>query len=231
MIQPQTSVSVDVLADPGRVAAVLPPIRRRILRSLDKPDSASGLARRLEIPRQKINYHLRELERAGFVELAEERQQRGCTERLVRVTARAFLISEDFLGDLAADPDSLQDTFSSAYLIAAAGRAVRDVATLRERARNANQKLATLAVETELSFASPADFKAFSEDLTKEIAKLAVRYSRSKTPGARPFRVLVASHPVITKSERQAESESTRPAPTARKNKNVQKVTARKEIV
>jgi DNA-binding transcriptional ArsR family regulator len=230
VIQTQTSNRVDVLADPGRVAAVLPPIRRRILQSLDKPDSASGLARRLEIPRQKINYHLRELERAGFVELAEERQQRGCTERLVRVTSRAFLISEDFLGDLAADPDSMQDHFSSAYLIAAAGRAVRDVATLRERADNANQKLATLAIETELSFASPADFKAFSEDLTREIAKLAARYSRSKTPGARAFRVLLTSHPVITKSERQAEAESHRRPPAAgRKNKNTRKETPRKE--
>jgi DNA-binding transcriptional ArsR family regulator len=232
VIQASTSNRVDVLADPGRVAAVLPPIRRRILQSLDQPDSASGLARRLELPRQKINYHLRELERAGFVELAEERQQRGCTERLVRVTARAFLISEAFLGELAADPDSIQDQFSSAYLIAAAARAVRDVATLRERASKANQKLATLAIETEISFPSPSDFKAFSEDLTKEIAKLAARYSRSKSPGARPFRVLLASHPVITKTRQQAESELTRRAPapaTSKKNKNSQKQKPRKE--
>jgi DNA-binding transcriptional ArsR family regulator len=191
-----------VLADPTRVAAVLSPIRRRLLENLDRPDSASGLARKLDLPRQKINYHIRELERAGFVELMEERQQRGCTERLVRVTSRAFLISEDFLGRLAANPDNIRDSFSSAYLIAAAGRVVRDVATLRERATRAGQKLATLAVETEISFKSAADFKAFSEEIAEMVAQLAVKYNRNSTPGARRFRVLLGSHPTITKGAR-----------------------------
>ena len=202
----ESGAQIDVLADASRVAAVLSPIRRRLLQSLEQPDSASGLARRLGLPRQKINYHLRELERAGFVELSEERQQRGCTERLVRVTARTFLISEDFLGGLAANPDTIQDRFSSAYLIAAAGRAVRDVATLRERAGASGQKLATVALETELSFQSPADLKAFSEELTTEIARLAAKYNRSEIPGARRFRVLLASHPVITKKTPQPEA-------------------------
>src|SRR6185295_10673606 len=138
------------------------------LKSLDQPDSASGLARRLGIPRQKINYHLRELERAGFVELHEERQRRGCVERCVKVTARAYVISHDFLEGLAADPDMVQDKFSSAYLIAAAGRMLRDVALLRERAASVDQRLATLAIETEVRFSSPADFNAFSEELTGE---------------------------------------------------------------
>jgi len=208
MVETATGNRVEVLADPGRVAALLPPIRRKLLHNLDQPDSASGLARKLGITRQKINYHLRELERAGFVELAEERQQRGCTERLVRVTSRALLISEDFLGRFAANPDQIRDTFSSAYLIAAAGRAVRDCATLRQRADHAHQKLATLAIETEISFQSAGDFKAFAEELAEHAARLAVKYNRSGTPGARRFRVLLASHPIITKPAEPSEAQS-----------------------
>src|SRR5262249_12205461 len=180
------------------------------------PDSASGLARKLGLPRQKINYHIRELERAGFIELAEERQQRGCTERLVRVTARAYLISENFLGQLAADPDQIQDNFSSAYLVAAAGRVLRDVAMLRTRARDANQKLATLGIEVDVSFGSPAEFNRFSKDLANEIARLSARYNNTAAPNARRFKVFVAAHPAVTKNRREAQPE----VPAARTKEN-----------
>lgn len=199
---------VDVISAPERMAVVLSPIRRQLLENLGEPDSASGLARRLGLPRQKINYHLRELERAGFVELHEERQRRGCVERQVRVTSRALVISHDFLKGLAADPDTIRDKFSSAYLIAAAGRMVRDVALLRERAASVDQRLATLAIETEVSFASPADFNAFSEELAGEIARLTVKYNRERARNSRKFRVVVGSHAVVTKSEVEARNES-----------------------
>jgi DNA-binding transcriptional ArsR family regulator len=181
-----------------------------LLEGLTEPNSASGLARKFGIPRQKINYHLRELERAGFVELDQERQRRGCVERMVRVTARAFVINHSFLGGLAADPDSLRDKFSSAYLIAAAGRVVRDVALLRERAKSVDQRLATLAIETEVSFASPAGLKAFSEELAGELARLSAKYNQEHSPESRSYRIFVGSHAVVTKTEEQANAEAAR---------------------
>lgn len=213
----ETRQHVDVLSAPERVAAVLSPIRRQLLASLSEPDSASGLARRLGIARQKINYHLRELERAGFVELHEEHQRRGCVERQVRVTARAFVISNAFLEGLAADPDSMRDKFSSAYLIAAAGRMVRDVAVLRDRAADVDQTLATLAIETEVSFASPADFKSFSAELAGEIAQLTLKYNQEHLRASRRFRIVIGSHPVITKTDKEAEAEAARHKENKRK--------------
>jgi len=204
----ETARPVDVISAPERVAAVISPIRRQLLASLSEPDSASGLARRLGIPRQKINYHLRELERAGFVELHQEHQRRGCVERQVRLTARAFVISNAFLEGLAADPDSIRDKFSSAYLIAAAGRVVRDVAVLRDRAASVDQRLATLAIETEVNFESSADLKAFSDELAREIARLSVKYNNDQSPGGRRFRIVIGSHPVITKTDKEAAIEA-----------------------
>ncbi len=201
---------VDVISAPERVAAVLSPIRRQLLESLAEPDSASGLGRRLGLPRQKINYHLRELERAGFVELHEEIQRRGCIERQVRVTARAYVISHDFLEGLAANPDSIRDRFSSAYLIAAAGRMVRDVALLRDRAASVDQRLATLAIETEVNFSSPASFNAFAEELAGEIARLSVKYNQAGSRATRKFRVVIGAHPVISKTNIEAKAEAAR---------------------
>ena len=83
------------------MAAVLPALRRRILECLGEPDSATGLAKRLGLPRQKVNYHLRELEKAGLAECVEKRQRRGCIERRLRATARGYVVSPAFLGELA----------------------------------------------------------------------------------------------------------------------------------
>jgi len=201
---------IDVISAPERVSAVLSPIRRRLLKNLAEPDSASGLARRLGLPRQKINYHLRQLERAGFVELHEEIQRRGCVERMVRVTARTYTISHDFLEGLAVNPDSIRDRFSSAYLIAAAGRMVRDVAVLRDRAASVEQHLATLAIETEVSFASPSGFSAFADELAAAIARLAVRYNQGHSGASRKFRVVIGAHPVINKTNAEAKAEAAR---------------------
>ena len=195
MIEAGSSKPVGVLAGQQDLAAVLSPVRRMLLENLKEPDSATGLARKLGLPRQKINYHLRQLERAGLVQLEEERQRRGCVERRVRVTARAFVISPEFLEGLAANPDNIQDRFSSAYLVASAARVVSEVASLRERASRAKQKLATLAIETDVSFDSPAAFKNFSEELANEIARLAAKYNQSADAASRRFRVVVAAHP------------------------------------
>ena len=210
---------IDVISAPERVAAVLSPIRRRLLKNLTEPDSASGLARRLGLPRQKVNYHLRELERAGFVELHEEIQRRGCVERMVRVTARTYTISHDFLEGLAVNPESIRDQFSSAYLIAAAGRMVRDVAVLRERAASVEQHLATLAIETELSFVSPSSFNSFAEELAADIARLAVKYNQEQSRASRKFRVVIGAHPVINKTNKEAKAEAARHKKSKRRNR------------
>ena len=55
-------LDIDVIADPAAAAAALDPIRGRLLAELAEPASAAGLAARLGLPRQKINYHLRALE-------------------------------------------------------------------------------------------------------------------------------------------------------------------------
>jgi DNA-binding transcriptional ArsR family regulator len=215
MVQGAVNQSVGVLRAPEGVAAVLSPLRRRLLENLESPDSATGLARKLGIPRQKINYHLRKLESAGLVELDEEKNRRGCVERYVRMTARAFVISPAFLEGLAANPELVRDRYSSAYLVAMAGRVVRDVAVLRERAADREQRLATAALEAEISFASPGDFKSFSEELAGDVLRLAAKYNRSGEPSSRRFRVIAGIHPVITKKEESAQDRHNRPAETS----------------
>jgi DNA-binding transcriptional ArsR family regulator len=191
--------ALQFIDDNRRAAAVLDPLRLKILEGLREPDSAAGLARRFGIPRQKVNYHLRELEKLGLLEKVEERRKGNCTERIVRAIARSYLISPEALGPLAADPDKIQDQFSSTYLIAVAARAIQELATLREQANQANKKLATFTLQASIRFSSTKHRNEFAQELSNTIAKLTAKYHDEKSSGGRTFRVFTGIYPAITK--------------------------------
>lgn len=188
--------ALEVVRHPDAAAALLDPVRQRLLTELAEPDSASGLARRLRLPRQRINYHLRTLETAGLVELVEERRKGNCIERVVRAKARAFVISPEALGPLGLTAETVRDRFSAAYLVAAAGRAIRDVGALEARARKEKKRLTTLTLEADVRFRDAESRAAFAEELADAVARLAAKYHDERAVGGRRFRLLAAVHPV-----------------------------------
>jgi DNA-binding transcriptional ArsR family regulator len=213
---------VQVLTDTSQLAAALSPLRLRVLREMQEPQSATTLSPRLGLSRQTLNYHLRELEREGFLEVVEQRPRRGCIERMLKVTSRAFVVNPALLGALSDDPDQARDRFSTAFLLATATRLIRDVALLGTRAQAVDQRLATFTMDTEVGFASPAAYRAFTEELAAAVTTLAARHD-SSTAKSRRFRVVIGSHPAVTKSEADAAAETaahrrTRPAKPRRNN-------------
>lgn len=187
--------ALQVIQTADSAAALFHADRRRVLSALADADSAAGVARRLEMPRQTVNYHLHALENAGLVEMVERRMKGNCAERLVRATAKAFVISSEALGDLGVC--EVRDQFSSDYLVAASARVVRDLAILRTRADKAKKKLATLTLETEIRFAGAAERQSFTTELTATLARLAAKYNDDKAPGGRSFRVVVGALPKV----------------------------------
>lgn len=195
------NAAIRMVSGVRQAATLLHPMRLRIMETLDRPDSATGLAKRLGLPRQKINYHLRELEREGLVTLVEERKKRNCLERVVRAVAQTFLIDPAALGNLAADPSRIRDRFSLAYLVAVAARAIRDLAVIQRRADQAGKPVATLTLQADVHFASAADRNAFAEELAQTVATLAAKYHHPNAPHGRLFRCFVGAYPAITKDE------------------------------
>ncbi len=186
--------ALDLIQNAERAQSVLQPIRLRLLESLRQPDSAAGLARRLGMPRQKLNYHLRELEKNGFLELVEERRKGNCVERVVRATARSYLVDPAALGALAVDPDRITDRLSASYLVAVAARAIRDLASLRRRSDAAGKKLATLTLQSDVRFASAEARHAFARELSAELARLAAKYHDETARGGRRFKFFVGGY-------------------------------------
>jgi len=183
-----------VIDHPAVAIAALDPIRSRILAVRAEAGSASSVAATLGLPRQKVNYHLRLLEQHGLVEFVEERPRRGLTERVVRATARAYVVAPPHVGRDAADPLN-GDRLSSRYLIALAARVVHEVTALTRRAEHAGRPLATLAIDTDIRFANAADRAAFTRELTQEVTALAAKYHDETHPGGRWHRLVVAAHP------------------------------------
>ena len=199
--------TIDVIHQADRAAVLLHPLRQQILGALVEPGSASTLARTLDQPRQRINYHLRELEQHGFVELVEEKRRGNCLERIVRASATTYVISPQIMGRLGETPDEARDRFSSAYLIATCAQVIRDVAEMRRRAAGVGKPLPTLALQSDVRFRSASDRSAFTEELAQAVADLVARYHDDTAQRGRLYRFALCAHPVMTKTPEEARAE------------------------
>jgi DNA-binding transcriptional ArsR family regulator len=188
-------LDVAVIEDPAAAEVTLDPMRARLLAELVEPASATMLAARVGLARQKVNYHLRELERHGLVELVEERRKGNVTERLVRASARSYVISPAVLADVRPDPTRSPDRLSASWLLALAARMVHEVGALIAGAARARKPLATFGLDARVRFASAGDRAAFAEELTATVAALVSRYHDENAPRGRDHRVVIALHP------------------------------------
>ncbi|ONH32819.1 ArsR/SmtB family transcription factor [Pseudofrankia asymbiotica] len=190
-------LDVAVIEDARAAEASLDPMRARLLAALAEPGSATTLAARTGLTRQKVNYHLRALEQHGLVELIEERRKGNCTERVLRATAGSYVISPSALPDVAPDPDRTRDQTSARWMLALAARLIREVGELLAGATAARKRLATFAVDSEIRFATAADRAAFAAELSDAVTALVARYHDEAAPGGRPHRLMIALHPSL----------------------------------
>jgi DNA-binding transcriptional ArsR family regulator len=192
---------VAVIEDASAAEASLDPIRARLLAELAEPGSATTLAAKVGLARQKVNYHLRTLEQHGLVELVEERRKGNVTERVLRATAASYVISPAALSAVQPDPERSPDRLSAQWLLALASRLVRDVGMLMTRAARARKKVSTFAMDGNVRFASAADRSAFAEELAKAVTDLVSKYHDESAADGRDHHIIVAIHPTITKEQ------------------------------
>jgi DNA-binding transcriptional ArsR family regulator len=181
-----------LVEEPERLRLALSPLRRRLLERLREPASATQLAAALDLPRQRLNYHLRALEAAGLVELVEERQRRGCVERILRATADAFVVDPAVISDREHEAFAVQDRYASEHLVAVAAGTVRDVARMQANADREGTRLLTFTIEAEVRFAEPGDVHRFTDALAAAVRAAAARFDSAR---GRPYRLVLGGHP------------------------------------
>lgn len=182
-------MAITYVEEPDRVRAALTPLRRDLLKRLRTPSSASQLAAELELPRQRLNYHLKALEKAGLVELVEERQRRGCVERILRTRPGALVVDPTVVSG---EFTRIHDQYAAEHLVGVAATTVRDVARMQAKAARVDKRLLTFTLETEVRFAQPGDVHAFTDELTAAVARVVARYDSA---GGRPYRMVALGHP------------------------------------
>jgi DNA-binding transcriptional ArsR family regulator len=190
-----------------RAAALLDPLRLRILEALRESDSAAGLARRLGLPRQKVNYHVRELARARFLERAGQRRRRNMTERLYRTTAQGYTLSPELLGRLGLPREQAEESFSAAALWGLLALGQAELGRASGQATALHKRLPTFSLQSELRFEGPEQRARFAESLRQGIVDVVARHSSPHTledgksgPG-RPYRLITLCYPIPPKQE------------------------------
>lgn len=183
------TVGMKYLDEPDALRTALSPTRRRLLGLLREPSSASRLAEELDLPRQQVNYHVKELEKAGLIELVEERRRRGFVERLYRAAQTTLIVDPGVMGRAF---DGIHDQYAAEHLVEVAAGTVRDVARMQAKADEAGQRLLTFTIEAEVRFAEPGDLHRFADALTDAVRRTVESFD---TVGGRPYRFIAGTHP------------------------------------
>jgi len=187
---------VAAVGDRRQAAALLAhPLRPRLVALAAEPASASELAARLGLPRQRVNYHVRQLARARFLRRAGQVRKRNLIEQRYVATARAYVLAPEVLGPLAADRAPAEDAFSAARLVALAAEAQADVSHAVAAAAAQGKRLATLSMVSEIRFASADQREAFTQALQSAVVGVIAQHTSPADGEGRPYRLVLGCYP------------------------------------
>ncbi len=193
--------AVDCVADGTRALELLRPLRLEILKLAREPVSASELGERLALPRQRVNYHVRQLARSGFLRRAGRRRKRNMFEQRYAASARGILLSQELLGAVAADWREIPDAASAGYLLALSGEMQSDVARASREAEKGARRISTLSFKSQFRFETPEQLDAFSGALRRAVTEVIARHTSAyrrpdgtDAPGT-PYRLVLGSYP------------------------------------
>ncbi len=193
----RAAAPVGVIRDAPKAGALLRPLRREILAHARTPASAAGIAAAMRRPRQVINYHVRELARAGFLRRAGRVRKRGLVEQRYVVSAQAFVLAPEVLGamDVTAGAAAAADTASASYLLMLATRLQKELSESWRQAEAEGTPLPLLSLDTELAFASAGDRARFATALTEAITRVVAEHTATAQNHDGRFRLVLGCYP------------------------------------
>jgi len=194
-------VELECVREAERARVLLEALRLRLLELAVEPCSATELARRLGLPRQRVNYHVRELARAGLLRPAGRRRKRNMFEQRYVAAARAFLLSPELLGPVGADWRRVPDEASPEYLLALSAQLQSDVIRVWRHAQAEKKEVTTLSLKSQFRFETQRQQEAFVRALSDAVASVVSRYTSPNltseggpAPG-RPYRLVLGCYP------------------------------------
>src|SRR3989454_5459363 len=184
-------LGLHIIRDLDRAYSLLHPVRRRILEMLSEPESSAGISHRLKLPRQKVNYHVKEMARTRLLLPAGRKRKRRFYEQCYVASAKAYVLSPELLGKLAADAGTMPDRLSAGHLQGLAAQMQKEVNRAMDLTPG-GKKVATLSLNREVRFTSAEQRAGFTRALEKAIVDVVGKHTSpfqlkdgSPAPGGR----------------------------------------------
>jgi DNA-binding transcriptional ArsR family regulator len=199
----ESSRSLQCVTDRAQAAEILHPLRLEILRLAREPVSASELAPRLGLSRQRVNYHVRRLARSGFLRPAGRRRRRNMIEQRYVASAGAFLLSPDLLGTVGADWRRLEDPASADFLLALGCQMESDLVRIWRAEQAGGKPVSTLSLKSQFRFGSAAQRDRFVRALEEAVVRVVTEHTSpnlrsdgAPAPGL-PYRLVLGCYPYL----------------------------------
>lgn len=199
---PAPAPALESVRDRARLGALVEhPLRLAILSAAAEPRSATEIAAGLGLPRQRVNYHMGRLRRAGFLVPAGRRRRRGLFEQRYTATARAYVVDPEALGPVRPRAEEIEDRMSAEYLVALSAQMQGDLGRVMHEAGRQRKRVATLSIAAEVRFTSAEQRAGFARALERAVTQVVARHtSPASTPDGesapgRLFRLVVGCYP------------------------------------
>lgn len=202
MTQFSSIPALEPVEEAHRAELLLHPLRQKILSEAREASTAAEVARRVGLPPQKVNYHVRTLVDAGFLQPAGEGRKRNLIEKRYRASARSYLLLPRILGEMSPGSVSEADRFSASYLMHLSALLQEELATWMEAGRAKGDGVPTLSMEAEIRFDSAARRAAFADALQKAVTRVIGQHTapahdeKGEARPGRPYRLVVGCYPV-----------------------------------
>lgn len=180
---------------PEQAMVLLNPLRAELLNRLTEPSSAAELARTISETPQRVNYHLKALEKVGLVRRVGTRQVRNLVEVLYQALARTYVLSES-LNWPQETIQRLKDQGSLSHLITTSERLKRDAFLLLEHS-DVDVEIPSATLETNIHLKNLEQRQAFVQEYVKLVNDLVEKY-QTVTTGGEKYNIILAVYPKVS---------------------------------
>jgi DNA-binding transcriptional ArsR family regulator len=179
-----------------RASALMHPLRLRILARAAEPVSAVELAKELGETPQKLNYHLKALDKAGLLTKVREEKKRNLTKAYYQAQAKRLLFSPQLVEKHGDEARATRDRLSLHNLLGLAHGLEQDVIRLLNREDEERRGAASLGIQADLRFQDGQARRAFLDEYMAVLDGLVRKYGATADGSAgERFTAIVAVYP------------------------------------
>lgn len=161
-----------------QLRVLLTPPRVDLLRLMGRERTCTDIGKALSMSPQKVYYHIKTLEKAGFVRKEREKRINGIMQGYYRSSASAVSVSPRLVAALGGARRLTSDV-SLSRLLDMADQLTRDVQRLADEAESP----ASFSVDARISLPAPEQRGAFRREVEAAIKSIARRYGTGDETG------------------------------------------------